>query len=539
MTDIQKKLIELLKEVDAICRSNDIEYYIDGGTALGAVRHRGFLPWDDDIDIMMTRDNWRKFERVVLDNPRPDRVLEDLHRNEEYTMVYARYCDTSKTCILRTSMIDQFRSGLFIDVFVLDPIPDTPESKKEYFDILGGYSEFLNPFYYDTIVGANEWYDKFCEMAKEKGKQAVTEFVEKKLFSYEDGEGMTYGFRYDNGHFIYPREVVGRPTLVPFENEMFPMAENAGEYLRIHFGDSWNIIPSESNVELHNVVIDLDIPYDSFKNSYMDQIDREDAVRTYEELHKLRVSHRKATEKIDKRNYNVTSRFFACVLEKRMNNENLTMKELIENRQYEKVRELLDNYYTIQLNRWYMFYQVFVPLRDEDLFGALYLLLVDGDYSKADKILSLRKNENRELSEDIILVGSLIEQIRDVVRAFERNDVQYAYDICCKQSKMHPDIPQFVFCKLRAKALLAINNDDSAEGEAVIREINASDDIVKNEAWVIAINNMLQLCFCDEDKQKAAIIALQELSETNNDGMLRLTVSDFLKEKVVIKEIVG
>lgn len=531
MTEIQEKLLELLKEVDEICHKNNIEYYIDGGTALGAVRHRGFLPWDDDIDIMMTRDNWVKFKKVILDNPKPNRLLEDLHCNPEYTMVYARYCDTSKTCILRTSMIDQFKSGLFIDVFVLDPIPDTPESKKEYFDILYGYAEFLNPYYYDTVVGANEWYTKFCKMGKEKGRQAVIDFVENKLFSYEDGEGMTYGFRYDNGHFIYPRDVVGRPTLVPFEGEMIPMAEKQGDYLRIHFGDSWNIIPDDSNVELHNVVINLDVPYEKFKNSYMDHIDRDVALKTYKELHELRVQCRFETEKIDKANYNMTAQMFARVLETRMNKDNLTMKGMIANRDYEKIREILSNYYAIQLNRWYMFYQVFVPLKDEYLFGALYLLLVDGDYSKADKILKLRALHSGALNNDLLIIKDLIEQIRNVVRAFESNELKRALEICEEQSVIHPDIPQFICHKLRASALLAINHNDTAEAEQVLKDISAAEDNVKNQIWIIAVNNMLQFSFGDEQSLMAARKALSEMVTDCSDGILRLAVIDFLKKR--------
>ena len=58
MTEVQQELFGLLCELDDICRANDITYYLIGGSALGAVRHHGFLPWDDDADIVLTKQNW-------------------------------------------------------------------------------------------------------------------------------------------------------------------------------------------------------------------------------------------------------------------------------------------------------------------------------------------------------------------------------------------------------------------------------------------------------------------------------------------------
>ena len=60
--DVQNKILEIMKYIDALCRKNGITYFIMGGTALGAVRHGGFIPWDDDLDIFMTPANYVKFK---------------------------------------------------------------------------------------------------------------------------------------------------------------------------------------------------------------------------------------------------------------------------------------------------------------------------------------------------------------------------------------------------------------------------------------------------------------------------------------------
>lgn len=527
MNDVQRHLLALLQEIDEICRENGIVYYIDGGTALGAIRHRGFLPWDDDADIMLTRDNWEKFKKVMQNHPRPNRVLEDLHSNPEYTMVYGRYCDTSTTCILRTSMIDQFQSGLFIDFFILDPIPDTPESKKLYFDMLGGYCEYLNPYYYDEIVGANEWYDTFCKMGREKGKQAVIEFVEKHLFSFPDGEGMTYGFRYDNGHWIYPRDVVGTPRRVMVEGVMLPVAEKAEDYLRIHYGDHWNMIPAATEAETHNVVINLDVPYDTFKNTYMPQINRPAAVKNYRRLHTLRVQQRKANAQVDAYHYTTAAQMYAQLLNKRLEKQGESLKDMIARRDYAAVRSMLDNYFDMQLNRWFLFYRVLVPVQDAQLYAALYLMLTDGLFSKADKVLSLRLEQGAG-TEELSQIACLIREIRRAVCCFEQGDLEEVLRISREMGTQHPDIPDFAENELRALGMQALEKQDAQMARDVLEKISAEPENIRKRDWVRAVQGMLMHRLDENDEQSTE--TLQSLMQESRDGLIRLAIMDFLAQ---------
>jgi len=537
MTDIQKQLLTLLLEIDEICKEHGIEYYIDGGTALGAVRHRGFLPWDDDADIMLTRENWLKFEQAVRENPRPNRVIQGMHNCPDYTMVYARYCSTDTTCILRTSMIDQFESGLFIDLFILDPIPDTPENCKEYFDVLHGYCEYLNPYYYDTIIGVNEWYARFKKMGEDQGRQAVIDFVERKLFSYPDEPGMTYGFRYDNGLFIYPRNVVGRQSYVPFENTFLPVTERVEDYLRIHYGDNWHIIPPAGQEEGHNVVIDLNVPYEQFKNSYMNRIDRPQAIRNYEQLHDLRTEHRRATAAIDTANYTVAAKLFARMLSTRDTTAECSMRNLLTHGKYEVVREMLSNYFDMQLNRWFLYYKIYVPLKDEHLYCALYLMLTDGLYSKADKILTLRREQENPLTEELEQIEALINTIRDIVRAFERDDQEMALRLSREALRTHPDIPQFREGELRARTALALRNNDAEDAVTLREEIILAEQSGIAGDRLRSAQALLTLQFGPEDERQNALGTLQTLMEISHDGMLRLKIMDELNTMMETDEV--
>ena len=207
MNELQERLLLLLKEIDAICKKHDITYYIDGGSAIGAIRHRGFIPWDDDIDIVMTRNNFEKFESVIDKEIRPDRKYESFERNPKYTMLYSRYCDRTTTSILRTSMLDVFESGVFIDIFVLDPIPNDQKLQDKYLKTFRAYAEYINPYYYDTLISGNNF-----EMFKIKflgallGRKKLHNYIKKKLFSYKEEDSDYYCFRFDLFPFIYRQE---------------------------------------------------------------------------------------------------------------------------------------------------------------------------------------------------------------------------------------------------------------------------------------------------------------------------------------------
>lgn len=537
MTDVQERLFLLLKEFDEICRKHDIPYYLDGGTTIGAVRHRGFLPWDDDIDILLTRDNYYKLKDVLEKHPQKDRVLEDHLSNDDYTMVYARYCDLTSTCILRTSMMDQFRSGIFLDILILDPVPDTKEDVRRYFEILDGYAEYLNPFYYDTIIGNNEWYDKFCELGKEKGKRAVYEYVEKLIFSYPDQDGMTYCDRFDDVRYVYSRKTMGKPKRIPFEGELMPVAEEPEDFLRSHYGDHWDIIPPHTEEGSHNVVIDVDVPYREFVNSYLYMVDRDREIEKYRELHDLRIRARRMTEKIDAKNYATSTKAFANMLSLRAKRMEPSLLTLLERGMFDEVRAFLSNYYAMQLHKWYMRYGIFVPVEDQVLYCALYVMMTDGDFSKADKILDLRREEPEPLSGELERLAGWIEDIRSVTRALEKRDAVRALALSEKGMAEAPGVPEFAEGYFRARAMLLRGREEAA---SLLEELRGQPEAVRSRDRVRAVESGLRYGFGDDKEQAEA--ELLELMQTSSNGMLRLALGDFFdgeNKKTIEEEQVG
>ena len=121
LEDIQGVSLEILKHVHDFCEENDIKYSLAFGSLIGCIRHKGFIPWDDDLDILMTRDNYEKFCKLY-------------HDTEEYTLItpkkrnayiaYSRICEMKRTCVVPKSPTHTIPTGVWIDIFVLYDVDD-------------------------------------------------------------------------------------------------------------------------------------------------------------------------------------------------------------------------------------------------------------------------------------------------------------------------------------------------------------------------------------------------------------------------------
>lgn len=123
LNELKKIELNIAIYIDDFCRKNNIEYSLGGGSLLGAVRHKGFIPWDDDIDLNMTRDQYERFSLLFQEETGPYRLI--TYKNDpQYKYLFAKVVDT------RTQLIEDHNfpvddMGVFVDIFPIDSLGDT------------------------------------------------------------------------------------------------------------------------------------------------------------------------------------------------------------------------------------------------------------------------------------------------------------------------------------------------------------------------------------------------------------------------------
>lgn len=252
--DVQEVLLNMLIDIDKICRDNHIDYILEGGTALGAVRHGGFIPWDDDLDIAMMRDDYNRFVKVLEKSLPDEYVFHCFEKNKKYNVTIPamkiRKKNTyikEKNNLLPNKCKDS--DGLFIDIFILDHV-----SKCKVVDVLFRIVNTILMFIINIFenikinpiplkylyIGIAKFYGWINKRSKYIGLDLTWTFInpfKAQIFKYSD---------------VYPVKDI------KFENRKFLMANNPNEFLKTDIGvDFMTLPPEEKRVPKHTADVNL------------------------------------------------------------------------------------------------------------------------------------------------------------------------------------------------------------------------------------------------------------------------------------------
>lgn len=167
--------MEMLQVVDQICSKHNIRYFAMGGTLLGAVRHQGYIPWDDDIDLAMFREDYERFKKIAMQEVSDPFFVQSPETEEDYALSHIKLRNSNSTSATRFDLEFKYNNGVFIDVFPMDNIPDNATEKAELLQGVHDYRKVLD-------VGARHFW--YWQGTKQGNKEVLTETEKKRLKDY-------------------------------------------------------------------------------------------------------------------------------------------------------------------------------------------------------------------------------------------------------------------------------------------------------------------------------------------------------------------
>lgn len=134
MKEVWAVMLDLLNELDRVCKKNNLKYYANGGTMLGAIRHKGFIPWDDDLDIMMMREDYDKLMAIGPKEFKHPYFLQNKYTEPNAPTFFAKLRNSETTALNKSEekSFIEYNKGIFIDIFPLDKIPDDINEQKNF-----------------------------------------------------------------------------------------------------------------------------------------------------------------------------------------------------------------------------------------------------------------------------------------------------------------------------------------------------------------------------------------------------------------------
>ncbi len=256
---LQSVLLGIIKQMDALCRKHNITYYLSGGNALGAIRHNGFIPWDDDFDIMMKSSDYKKFISVCREELDPTIwYVQEAWVDWPGCFSKIRLKNTYLEDIGEWEGISMENRGIYIDIFEIVNSPTSKFLKLWQYvgaKMLNSYSLFQKNYEADSFIKKQA-----IKCSKILKIPLVFNLVKSSVFHYNKKEAKEYGnfFGMSRWHnAFYSINDFGKPFYHLFEDFELPLPTNYNKFLTWAFGNYMELPPIDQQKPVHSTKIDF------------------------------------------------------------------------------------------------------------------------------------------------------------------------------------------------------------------------------------------------------------------------------------------
>ncbi len=256
LEEIKEIELDILSYIADVCKENNLRYCLCGGTLLGAVRHKGFIPWDDDIDIYMPRPDYDKFAELLSQKKGKYRILSAGQENYYYN--FAKVVD-SETVLIEYGCLPLENMGVYVDIFPLEGMPSNEADRKKHFNKLDKLRKRINSYSKQKpkIRRNLVQYIKSRYLYCANKKSSLLEFQ-------REYEKLVKKYNYDESVYVYAtggaykekdiflKKIFSDYTGIIFENKEFNAPKECDVYLRQLYGNYMQLPPVENRISNHN-----------------------------------------------------------------------------------------------------------------------------------------------------------------------------------------------------------------------------------------------------------------------------------------------
>lgn len=527
MTATQEHLLKLILEIDSICRKHDIQYFLEYGTILGAVRHEGFIPWDNDLDISMTEENYDKFVKVCQEELDPEkRTFCDNRINREFPTVFGHYVDLESCRVSNKTTFWSNLCGQCIDVFCLLELPKDPVKKEEAINRYYAYDEYCNRSFMHYRMKTEpvyRLYQEYVKRGKKIGYEAMCQELEAEIFGnhYEDCDTyMVTSARMGNPSPIVPKSVYDTVREVEYEGHKLFIPGDYVETLTIYYGDNFNLFPLDKRI--HTEMSHYGIPSQVYVDDFMRLVDKKKMLKEREIFKEISVEDGYRTTKFYHKYYKLVSHKVSRSLKQKIAKENIDVKALIQSgskKDLKKLDSLFSEYLDKQLNAGVRYWRVHFDIGDELEYAAWYVLLMSRNNRLGiDQLIRLRQQNNLPLTKEMEHMVDTVQRIRNIKKYMMYEEYSKAKENLDWGLEHFPDSKEIRLWEMRYKVLMAENEKEYEECHTMV------DGLFQEYPGDMYCRKAKGDLYWKEGKKELAQVQYEWLKEHCDDGLILLDI---------------